>query len=249
MNRVFKIFRMLGELNPLTTLIFALFHGLKIRNTVIFKTRIGNVAIRTCSTDMNVLYGVLFTEYNKLDDLNTCGMHFIDLGAYTGLSTLAARHYLNFSTFTCIEPSTENYSLLTRNLALNGLDTKIAKKAALSSENGKTRISSGGKNQWGFSEFRISEGSKSEECETISLPMLEDVLSREVFLKVDIEGSEVHLLSPINLNIVAKLKYIFIEFHDRITPGVEKEFMKSLELTHKCNKIGNEKYLFQRLAN
>lgn len=214
------------------------------KKTVFLSTPIGRVLLRTQSSDIKVLYGAIVKEYPLLSTRIDNEIVFFDLGAYTGISSLAATRFMNVRKCFCFEPSKANFEILQENLAAN--QQAILINAGIGDCAGKRSFSQAYGEHWSFSEFDLTKNSTDEICDVITLNYLS--LSREVknFIKIDIEGSEVHLLSLNNCNILKKFDYIFIETHERIVPGVTDKFIHFLSRTHIFENLGEEKLLFQK---
>ena len=248
MNKAWKAIKLATQLNLNSLLAFVFYQILGLERVVHFHTKIGKVGIRTNSTDMKVLYSVLLTEYRELPKLQESKIIYVDLGAYTGLSALAAKHYLGVNSIICVEPNGRNFEMLQTNLQINDLANTTLLRAALSDVNRTVKITSNNLEQWSYSEFRRNDDLPAEECDGITLEHFNLSKKENIFLKVDIEGSEVHLLSDTNLKLLLNIKYIFIEFHDRIVPGIEEKFMQVLKETHEVQTVGQEKLLFSRVS-
>lgn len=144
--------------------------------------------------------------------------HIIDAGSNIGTTAIYFKRFFPDSTIYCIEPDTDNFVMLKRNLDNyinnNGV---VLYKCGLLGESGKNlTITSnfGDKRDWAKQVEIINEESvlKSITIKEIIEDNNIDILD---LLKIDIEGAESFLLEPnTNLSFLEKTKCIALEIHD-----------------------------------
>jgi FkbM family methyltransferase len=158
----------------------------------------------------------------------------IDAGAYTGLSTAYFAIRYPEARVIAVEPSKENFSLLVQNVS-PFKNIQII-NAALWSESGSVELKDPGRGAWGFtvgeSGNRSANGDDagSEESGDSTVPALtvSDImrkcrLDKIDLLKLDIEGSEIEVLSASG-PWIEHVEAISVELHDRFKPGCTRAF-------------------------
>lgn len=156
----------------------------------------------------------------------------LDAGAYTGLSTVYFALRYPGAKVIAIEPSEENFALLTRNVSK--LKNVHAIKAALWSEPSSLVLTDPGRDYWGLtvqeSDTFASQGQTDTLVSTSEVPALtiSDLMDnyevdRVNLLKLDIEGSEKEVFST-SLPWIDRVDAIFVELHDRFKPGCTRAF-------------------------
>lgn len=141
------------------------------------------------------LSNLLSTKSNKF--------HFIDIGANQGLYSLIAGSNPNCVSVFCFEPVKATYDLLRKNILLNGLDHKIvSKNFAISDSNESIEIFIP-QNHSGAASLRadkLAMDGHTEVINCLSSSELQRVLPDDlpIFVKVDVEGHEVSVLSELS---------------------------------------------------
>jgi FkbM family methyltransferase len=155
----------------------------------------------------------------------------VDAGAYTGLSAAYFAMRYPSAKIIAVEPSRENFALLTRNVSK--LSNIQAINAALWSEPGSLVLTDPGRDYWGL---MVEE---SDNCNsptkanplvsaTVDAITVSDLINnygvdRVNLLKLDIEGSEKEVLSNAR-SWIDRVDAISIELHDRFKPGCTRAF-------------------------
>ena len=140
----------------------------------------------------------------------------IDIGANIGMfSLLAARYAANGKVF-AFEPNFENYRLLESNIELNQSTNVIAKRAAVSGENGQVKLYCS--SQGGFHsvlEDRMTDSEQFEIVDAVSLANIfeEHKIERCNFLKLDCEGAEYEILYNLPREYFERIDKIVMEYH------------------------------------
>jgi FkbM family methyltransferase len=148
----------------------------------------------------------------------------VDIGAHFGyFSIFASKNLSDASKILAVEPETNNYDNLRKNIALNGCDNVEPIKLAAGGHEGRATLhKSSAPNHSLLSTYQLldQKGSTEEiEVKTISWLMSHYSLSEIDFLKLDCEGSEYEILEKMDENVLPRIKVISMEFHDLKTPG------------------------------
>ena len=178
------------------------------------------------STWSNILHIFYYPDYEVLKIFRPRpGWVVVDVGAFIGLYTLkAARLVGNNGIVVSLEPFTEHYTLLRRNLALNSLHNVIPLRLGLAGSSGTRRlyITKDTINSTivrGYAE-RMGGVEKIEIIRVISLEYLLNILKlkRVDLLKLDVEGAELEVLKG-SEGILRRgiVKRIIVETHKEIT--------------------------------
>jgi FkbM family methyltransferase len=126
---------------------------------------------------------------------------FIDAGANVGTMSLAALS-AGFSSILACEPDPQNFRLLRRNVALNGVEDRVrVLEVALSNEVGVGRLDLGHETRRESRVLTSSEETPSTPLADIPVTSLDDLAADDVFdparvglLWLDVEGFECHVL-------------------------------------------------------
>lgn len=140
----------------------------------------------------------------------------LDIGANIGLSSLYFSKY--FARVISLEPSTEHFDALTRNLQINHADNVKPLKKALYIKSGQLPFAGpkGNKTMRTLHMSQWPEGKSEETVETISLDQLfeEEKIEKVDLMKLDIEGTETEIVSSSSFQKVApKISTIVGELH------------------------------------
>jgi len=149
------------------------------------------------------------------------------------------------ATIVTLEPSTENFALLRRNVA--PYKNIVPLNKALAPEPGRLVLKDRGTGQWGFTlvpkpaDNAASAVKEEVECTTLDQLMREFGADGIGILKLDIEGGEHALLSR-NTDWIARTDAICIELHDRIVAGCS-DLYRAATAGRQNTKMPGEKYL------
>jgi FkbM family methyltransferase len=162
----------------------------------------------------------------------------LDAGAYTGLSTSYFAIRYPQARVIALEPDTQNFALLKRNVS--SFKNVQAIKGALWSQSGALILTDPGSGSWAFrvtepaapsvdSTNVASEPSNGSRVQAFSVPdiMRECGVDRIDLLKLDIEGSEKEVLSDSD-SWIRHVSAISIELHDRFKPGCSRAFFNAI---------------------
>lgn len=155
----------------------------------------------------------------------------VDAGAYTGLSTAYFAMRYPDAMIIAIEPSGENFALLTRNVSK--LRNVCAINAALWNASGSLLLTDPGRDYWGLTVEELGidvsvDRTGSVPASKVNALTISDIISKyEIdrinLLKLDIEGSEREVLSNAQ-PWIDRVDAISVELHDRFKPGCTRAF-------------------------
>jgi FkbM family methyltransferase len=157
-------------------------------------------------------------KFEALDD----HPRIIDCGSHIGMSILYFKSLYPRAQITGFEPNLENFTILQKNLAENGVTDVQLINAALSNKNGtdilKTSKDTANPWTWGDTIIENLRGDDSVHRKVeVHTVKLSDYLSEPVdFLKIDVEGSEQRILEEIK-DQMQVIHQIDLEFHDTET--------------------------------
>lgn len=155
--------------------------------------------------------------------LRGCDM-FIDVGANIGLYTVLVARRSPTARIVAFEPDPRNYDQLRANLLLNGLTDRV--------ETHKLAVSDRSTVAFKLASARSTGESKVDEADPAATSMqaarLDDLLplaDRSLFLKIDIEGHEIHALQGMAELLRRNRCFLQVESFEDRRPQVEL-FMK-----------------------
>lgn len=211
--------------------------------------RVGDydVFLRARSSDLRVAMESLLSEYAFLDNLFPTDYEalFVDAGGYIGTSAISiAKRFPNVTVVT-IEPSSENFVILQKNIA--PYPNIVAKKAALDVSGGNTvTLNNRGTGNWGFTTISNPDDTttveKLERAPTVSLTEIATEMGQPIsFLKLDIEGGEKAIFDAASEQL-DPIPFVFVELHDRIVDSCKTSFM-TFSRNRWVLKMSGEKFL------
>jgi FkbM family methyltransferase len=205
------------------------------------------IVIRTGSPDLDVALSCFQGSFDELLNAVPTLRHplVIDAGGYIGTAAIVFAEAYPDATIVSLEPSTENFALLQRNVARYRNIVPVNK--ALAPESGTLTLRDRGTGQWGMTivskpaDNPASRTIEDVECTTIDQLMRERGADGIGILKLDIEGGEHALLSR-NATWIGRTDAICIELHDRIVAGCSGVYR--VATAGRINsKMKGEKYL------
>jgi FkbM family methyltransferase len=205
------------------------------------------IVVRTGSPDVRVALSCFQGEFDELLKAmpRLRNPLIIDAGGYIGTAAIVLAEAYPNATVVTLEPSTENFALLRRNVAPYKNIIPINK--ALTPEPGRLVLKDRGTGQWGFTLVQrpadnVASAIKEEvECITLDQVMRDFEAKGIGILKLDIEGGEHALLSR-STDWIARTEAICIELHDRIVAGCSELYKEATTGRHNV-KMDGEKYL------
>ena len=205
------------------------------------------ITIRTDSPDVRVALSCFQGEFDELLNAVPKLRHplIIDAGGYIGTAAIVFAEAYPDATIVSLEPSKENFALLTRNVA--HYKNIIPVNKALAPEPGKLTLRDRGTGEWGLTivpkpdDNPASTPTEEVECTTLDQLMRELGAEGIGILKLDIEGGEHALLSG-NTDWIERTGAICIELHDRIVAGCSGLYHEATAGRNNL-KMKGEKYL------
>ncbi len=181
-------------------------------------------------SDLVVLGDIYFnTPYTQHPIRLSPGDVVVDIGANVGVFSTFLTTVASPLRIFSYEPSSENYRMLSKNIAENHLESQIqAFQSAVSSQNGVQALYLNARGSGGNSLFESSVSETFSGQEVVSVVTLEGIfdkngLSQIDFLKLDCEGAEWEILMYSSLSTLSKVKQIAFEWHD--VPGHSLEIL------------------------
>ncbi len=178
-----------------------------------------NISLRECGSDLATFHEIVVEEVYRVvlravENVQT----LIDLGANIGLATLYLAYNYPTCRILCVEPNSETYELLNRNVstlsrsgrcktlkgAVWGTHQRLAPNQKVPADR--------------YSTFAVRVASAGEPSVVEGYTMTEILeysgFDRVDLLKIDIEGAERELFSTEDLSWLARVGAIAIEFHE-----------------------------------
>ncbi len=177
--------------------------------------------VRPGTSDLAMLVGVNEPLVGNWFDVRL-GDIVVDVGAHIGRYTL--RGALHASKVIAVEPDPRNFSVLERNIGLNGFSNVIAFNLALSNSKGSLPfyIAGGGDTDLSSLSAKWAEnlGLTGDtmlvkvDCETLDNIVSNLALPFITWLKIDVEGHEVAVLEG-GLDSLAKTEHLILELQEK----------------------------------
>jgi FkbM family methyltransferase len=203
----------------------------KLKLPMAFSIAAQTMIIRPGTPDLSVVTESLSGEFDKAIQAAAPLQYglIVDAGGYIGTAAVAfARAFPNASVVT-LEPSRDNFKILSQNVARYPNITAINK--ALGRSEGSITLVSRGTGEWGFSIVQKPADNASprtlHDVEVTCIPALLKAFGKDGIdlLKLDIEGGEYDLLNDLPAWLQST-RVIFAELHERIVPGCEELFRR-----------------------
>lgn len=182
------------------------------------------VWLRPPERDFSV-YDQVFTEAQYAMDIPAPAT-VVDAGAHIGLASVYfALHYPN-AQIVALEPEARNFALL----KLNTADFPGVRpvNAGLWSRTARLKIQNSNVDSWSF---RVMEAAPGEPHSLHAFGVSELLAAQGFetvdFLKIDVEGSEVEVLST-SPEWIGRVRTLAIELHDRFRPGCRAALDRSI---------------------
>jgi FkbM family methyltransferase len=181
------------------------------------------------------LYGEwAYRELLVMQKFIRLGMSVLDVGAFVGSHTLAFSHFVGSAgKVYAFEPRREIYNILKENVELNDVGNVKTFNVGLSDESGKLYlepidISSNG--NFGGLVLGADTGHGLEKSYSVDILTI-DLLGLPAvdFIKLDVEGMELHVLNGAKHTLIKDAPVIFCECNTLSLAGGILEFAKSLE--------------------
>lgn len=165
----------------------------------------------------------------------------IDAGGYIGdFSVYAAKRAINGNIYT-FEPSSDNYSLIKKNVKLNKLLNVIVYNKGLFKESEKKIFYLNKKALGSSSLFEVessNEEYKKQIIKTIGINRFLTIsnIKKVDFLKLDCEGAEYDIIYSLFKNILKNIRCIVIEYHEYL--DIKGKMYTKKELIKYLKKFG-----------
>jgi FkbM family methyltransferase len=210
-----------------------LLNTLGIRRDVHLRLSDTPIIVRSATPDLRVALASLGKEFEPLAEdfpSEQKGL-IIDAGGYIGTAAIALAKIYPNCTIATIEPSSENYRTLLKNI--RGFDNIVPIQAALVADGGSESIDlmSRGNGEWGFTTIKKPMDHPVTFLERVKAVTVDDILSslgfdRVFVLKMDIEGAERDLMADAS-SWLDRVDILLIELHERIVAGCADMFEAS----------------------
>jgi len=160
------------------------------------------------------IYKEIYLESVYVDMMNTRkDLVILDIGANIGCTVQYFRDFAK--KVIAVEPSTEHFEALKKNVEFNGWTNVVPIKAAIAEKNGEMELSLNSANRTCHS-LNMKYGGATEKVKTIDFETLlkENNIDKVDFCKFDVEGYEEPILMGESFKKVAdKISAIMVEFH------------------------------------
>lgn len=187
-----------------------------------------SVYIRKKNSDIHIFYQVFAElQYDITFFTPFKPARMIDCGANVGYGTLYFNTVFPGVEVVSVEPETENYNMLCRNVAnyknVTPMHAAIWHKSAGMSIKNPAEFAAG---------FEVAESSDNSGFAIKGVTINEILKSRNWdyadIIKIDIEGAEFELFANNPHEWLAKTRCLVIELHDNLKPGVSQLFFKEM---------------------
>jgi len=187
------------------------------------------IFIRTLTPDLRLAASSLSKEFQVLSDLFSREQKglIIDAGGYIGTAAIALAKMYPEATVVSIEPSSANFSILKRNVAVHR-NIKVHHAALVpDSDRRVVPLMYRGTGEWGCTLVKNPEDKPAILIENVQTICIDDLLKiyqadRIMIFKMDIEGAELDLFR--RSDWLDKTDCLIVELHERIVAGCEKAF-------------------------
>jgi len=197
--------------------------------------------------DIQGIREIFIDEIYRLPD-GAAPSSLVDLGANIGLATLWLCSTYGIGRFAAYEPQPENFALLERNCAVNGLRGQL-NRTAVGTENTVTFFDTSTDSNMG----RVGTGTLIVEVESIT-SIVENLPFDPSLLKLDVEGMERDLVTLVDPGWIRRFELVVMEMHPQyfdIGPVIETiasqgfEYFAPLEVSRGTRRAKRER-LFVR---
>ena len=186
-------------------------------------------------------------SYKNADDCR----FIIDAGAYIGTAAIAFAERFPAARVICIEPSTENYAMLLKNI--ESYPRIISLNSALLGKKRHVHLYDKMAGEWGYTIIAPDTGGSSVAADfgMVSGVTIDDILrtyeaQKIDILKLDIEGAEKEVLENCE-PWIEKCDVIIDELHDRFVEGCSTAYVTATSQMRHVDNLG-EKHLAVRSA-
>jgi FkbM family methyltransferase len=177
-------------------------------------------------------------ELGYLERLISPGMVVVDAGANCGIYTLAAAKLVGpAGRVLSFEPGSQAFSVLKKNVEINGFQNVRAYRSALCDKNGKARLYH---SEYGRTSFSLGHPKNGRVTfEEVTTRTLESVLEEEVtdqvgLIKLDVEGAEELVLRGVERILVRSHPKIIFEMNAQAAGRLDLHPSGAWDLLKRC---------------
>ena len=211
-----------------------------------FNLRYKTLTIRSNTTDASVFRDIFFYRDLELPSLTPPDI-IIDAGAYVGYSTVYLAKQYPDAHIIAIEPEASNFAQLKKHT--EHLPTVTLVHGALWPRSSRLSITDRGTGHWGFKVDEVpADTPHTVQGYTVSELLAEHDTTSNVFIKIDIEGSEKELFASDTATWLPCVNTLLIELHERINAGCKAVVEKALPTTEWDVSKKGEKLFFTRIV-
>lgn len=146
---------------------------------------------------------------------------FVDIGANIGyFSLLAARTVGDSGQVIAFEPVPAVREALLHNLSLNQVGNVIVRAEALGPTEGEVRFYCGPDGDTGLASLRALDQGREIVVNQVAFDQLDRPKRRVAFVKIDVEGAELHALSGMQKCLRRDQPHLIVEFTDAYLRGM-----------------------------
>lgn len=202
--------------------------------------------LRKGTPDVKVFEQVFVDRLHEVESVADPQL-IVDGGAHIGCVTVFLARKFPRATILAIEPDSENFELLRRNVA--AYSNVISIRAALWSEPAVLAVRNPNAQSW---EFQMHQASPDDLDKVVGLSVAEILrwteASRIDLLKLDIEGAERELFAvPGCEPWIEHVRQLHIELHDRMTPGCREAVELATRPYHFSESVSGEYLVMRRV--
>jgi FkbM family methyltransferase len=150
----------------------------------------------------------------------------VDAGANVGMETIRLRHFHRGASVLCIEPSSDNFSVLQKNVAADAGFVETMQNGLWSSETALCVVPGAGNEAFSV---RPVEAGETGDIQAVTMNGILARVGGEIdILKMDIEGAEYEVFSK-NTEWVQHVKAFIFECPDADHPGATAQIFRTLD--------------------
>ena len=185
------------------------------------------IFIRTYAGDIDIFYEIFLKKVYEIPEMKINHPLIIDAGANVGFAALYFLLKMPDATIYCIEPDTDNFAFLEKNLQYEiDKGQVIPVLGALAEKDGKVNLTSKPlKYNICVAEELVPNG-KTVTAYTIESFLAKRLISKIDLFKIDIEGSEENIFKG-DISWLQKTTNVIIEFHSERIRRLCQEKLKS----------------------
>lgn len=202
-----------------------------------------NIYLRNRTYDTNIFYQIFIEEELEMK-YNGRINNILDLGANIGLSTLFFLRKYPETSIISVEPDLNNFKVLERNTCNYGNVKRL--NSGIYGKNCTLYLVDIGEGEASYRVLEFSNGYRiinEVNCIDISTLKLRYGIGQLDIIKMDIEGSESSCLIANSHDWLNQTKYLLVEIHDGLIPGLSTLIQKVMPPAFSYSKF-NEYSIF-----